>query len=395
MTTLQTAGQKARELSRKAVDLTNSSSASPQAKREALAAAESALDEFESLKSIAAKARAFGGLDMGSLNPHALLPGAVGYAGLTDTPSLNAAPSLTPSEDQVRGLHEAVLSHKSFRVEVATKGPSADVPDALMPGMVELSHEPTRILNLLPTRTMDVPVVEYLRHVSTTGTAGMVPPGGLKPSVTINTDKVEARARKIAVVTTLNDEDVEDFNGFLGYVQTELRRLVIDQENIQLLTGDGLGEDLLGIFSVTGILTRVKGASPETGIDTLELAATDLRNGPAFVEPTVYAMHPTTWSTTRRIKDGQGRYILGNPSEQDAARLWGVPVVKSTGIAPGTVLTANLPAAATAHVRKGLVIEVSYSHADQFQRNQIMIRCEERIALAVAKPAAASKVTGL
>jgi HK97 family phage major capsid protein len=352
---------------------------------------EAARAEVESLESVAAKHKAWAGAgvfldELGGTSPSVSSFGA--------GPRLGAAPSLTPSEDQLRGLHEALLSHKSFRIEVDTKGPSADVPSSLMPGIVGRLHEPTRILDLIPSAPMTTPSVEYLRHVSTTGTAGMVAPGALKPAVVLTTDKLEARARKIAVTTKVNDEDLEDFGGFVSYISTELQRLVVDQENIQLLTGDGTGENLQGIFSVTGILTRVKAVAPETGIDTLELAATDLRNGPAYVDATVFAMHPTTWSGLRLLKDGQGRYILGNPAEQDAAKLWGVPVVKSTGITVGTVLAADLPAAGQAHIRKGLVIQSDYG-TDGFERNTTSLRCEERIALAVARPAAAIKVTGL
>ena len=356
----------------------------------------------QDLQSLEQRSKSFDALDLGSLNPGAQWYGSGDAPQVTrknlpgpgELPQVGAAPNLVPSEDQIRQLHDAVLSHKSLRVEVETKDVSSNMPASLVPSMVPLSHEPTRILDLLPTAAMNTPSVAYLRHVSTTGTAGMVAPAGLKPSVTLNVDKLEARAKKIAVLTTVNDEDLSDFAAFFGYVQTELTRLVIDQENTQVLVGDGTGENLTGIFATTGILTRVKGAAPETGIDTLAMAVTDLRNGLAKVAATVYAMNPTTWLNLRLLKDGQGRYLLGNPAEQDASRLWGVPVVQTTGIAVGTVLAANPPAAATAHIRQGLIVQVDYGTAG-FEHNQTSVRAESRIALAVTKPSAAIRVTGL
>jgi len=309
-------------------------------------------------------------------------------------PRVGMAPGLLPSEDQLRGLHEAVLSHKSFKVNVGTKDVGSLVPDQLVPGIVALPHEPTRILDLLPTSSMSAPVVEYIQHVSTTGTAGVVVAGTTKPAVTLVTAKLEARARKIAVTTVVNDEDLEDFSAFLQYVSAELQRLVIDQENFELLLGDGTGEHLTGIFTTAGILTRVKAIAPETGIDTLALAAADLRNGPALTAVSVYAMHPTTWTSLTLLKDTQGRYILGNPAEQDAARLWGTPVVQSTRFPVGTVLGMNAQAVGAAYVRQGLVLQTDYSQTG-FEKNQTAFRCEERIALAVVKPSAAIKVTGL
>ena len=309
-------------------------------------------------------------------------------------PRIGNAPNLMPSEDQLRGLHEAVLSHKSYKFQVDTKDVSSLMPATLIPGVVGVAHEPTRIMDLLPSTSMSTPVIEYIQHTSTTGTAGTVAPGGLKPSVTLNTAKLEARARKIAVTTKINDEDLEDFSAFLQYVSGELQRLVIDAENIQLLLGDGTGENLTGIFATSGILTRVKAASPETGIDTLALAASDLRTGPALVPATVYAMSPNTWTALTLLKDTQGRYILGNPAEQDAAKLWGVPVVQSTGITAGWVLGMNGPDVGAAYVRQGPVLQTDYG-TDGFEHNTTAFRCEERIALAVVKPSAAIKITGL
>ncbi|MDQ1576654.1 MAG: hypothetical protein QOH55_1804 [Microbacteriaceae bacterium] len=309
-------------------------------------------------------------------------------------PQVGNAPNLMPSEEQLRGLHDAVLSHKSYRFEVETKGPSSLVPDQLVPGIVALPHEPTRVLALLASSAMDAPVIEYIQHQSTTGTAGMVAAGGLKPAVVLNTVKLEARARKIAVTTKVNDEDLSDFSAFLQYVSGELQRLVIDAENLALLLGDGTGENLTGIFATSGILTRVKAASPETGIDTLALAASDLRTGPALTAATVYAMSPNTWTALTLLKDSQGRYILGNPAEQDAAKLWGVPVVQSTGITAGWVLGMSAPDVGSAFIRQGLTVQTDFG-ADGFEHNTTSIRCEERIALAIVKPSAAIKVTGL
>ena len=402
---LEAARRTVQALAQNALAVVDDKAATPAAKKAALDKIEPQIkkwtEEVKALESVDRQYASYGHLsdlnggtgwyasgDAGHLATRKNLPGP------GEAPAFGAAPSLAPSEDQLRELHDAVLSHKSLRIEVDTKGPSADLPASLVPGITGLSHEPTRILDLLPSTSMGTPAVDYLRHTSTTGTAGMVAPGGVKPLVTLVTDKLEARAKKIAVRTTINDEDLADFSAFFSYVNNELGQLVIDQENIQLLAGDGTGENLLGIFSTTGILTRVKAVAPETGIDTLALAANDLRIGLAKVAATVYAMHPTTWTGLRMLKDSTGRYVLGNPAEQDASRLWGVPVVQTTGIAVGTVLASDPGTAARAHIRQGLVIQSDFG-TDGFETNRTSLRAEERIALAVSKPSAAIKITGL
>jgi len=376
---------KIQALATQGLQITDSKSLSYAVQSAKLTPIEAEINELQGQLALAMKSAIYSTL--GDVNADLSGFGVVG-------PRVGNAPNLMPSEDQMRGLHEAVLSHKSFKIEVGTKAVSELIPATLMPGIVGVSHEQTRILDLLPSAGMNAPVVAYLRHVSTTGTAGTVAPGATKPAVTMVIEKLEARARKIAVTTSVNDEDLDDFAAFLSYVTGELQRLVIDEENFQLLLGDGTGENIEGIFSVAGILTRAKAASPETGIDTLALAAADLRTGPALTAATVYAMHPTTWTGLTLLKDTQGRYILGNPAEQTHPNLWGVEVVQSTRFPVGTVLGANLPAAGSAHIRKGLTIQSDFT-GDDFNRNKTTFRCEERIGLAAVKPAAAIKVTGL
>ncbi len=317
-----------------------------------------------------------------------------GDGGFFHTTKGIGAPGLLPSEDQLRGLHEAVLSHKSFRIEVGTKAGVGDLlPDRLVPGVVGLNHEPSRLLEHLRTSAMQVPVVEYIRHLSTTGAAGMTAAGATKPAATLNVDKVEARARKLAVTTVVNDEDLSDFTTFMSYVSAELARMVIDLENAQLIAGDGLGENLLGLLNQTGILTRAQGT--DTGLDALEQGFTDLRVGGSFVAPTIVVMYPTTWSKLRRAKDTQGRYLVApDPTAVEASSLWGVPVLQTTQIAAGTALALNAEVAAEVFVRQGVTLQTDFGQTG-FERNQTSFRCEERLALAVPRPSAIMKVTGL
>jgi len=262
---LDEARTKVRELSAKALAIVDDPRVDNRRKKAALDRLEPQIDaanaEVQSWIEVGQKRGAFLRATQpelyGFAGQPATLPGGFLQAG--------SAPGLAMSEDQLRGLHDAVLSHKSYKIEVGLKDSvSSQLPATLMPGITPMRHEPNRIADLIPSTAMGTPVVEYLQHLSTTGTAGMVAAGTTKPSVALNVTKSEARARKIAVTTSINDEDLTDFAAFASYVSSELQRLVIDQENAQILTGDGTGENLLGLLSTTGILTRVKGATPSS-----------------------------------------------------------------------------------------------------------------------------------
>ncbi len=75
--------------------------------------------------------------------------------------------------------------------------------------------------------------------------------------------------------------------------------------------------------------------------------------------------------------------------------LWGKPVVISKSIPVGTALVGAFDAAAQLFRRQGLVIQMTNSDVDDFRRNLICIRAEERLALAVYQGAAFCEITGL
>lgn len=319
--------------------------------------------------------------------------GMLGYRG---TKSIGNAPAATMTDDDISNLYDSIKSGQNRRVEMkdASTVTNGQQPAQLLPNIVGLRHEPTRILSHIPTTSMDAPSIEFISHVSTTGTATTVLPGGLKPSVTMNTIMTILTAKKIAVTTPLDDEIIQDFDTFRQYVQTELPNLIIDQENYQLLNGDGVDPDLLGLLNQSGILTRAKGS--EIQIDTLQSAMADLRVGATYVGADNIVIHPTTWSKIVQLKDSTGKYYLDpNPTAEEASSLWGVPVLQTTAIAQGTALVANLAQGVTGFVRQGLILNSSNSNNDDFQRNRTLFLAEERLNIGVQRPSAISKVTGL
>lgn len=306
------------------------------------------------------------------------------------------APSLAMDESTLRELHDGLIHRKSFRTEIGTKASDIGgmLPAQLVPGVVGRRHEPARIMQYLPAGPMGAPSIEYLRHNSTTGAAATVAPGTLKPAVTMNIDTILARASKIAATTQVVDENMQDYPAFTQYMGAELGRLVVDVENDQLLNGDGLGTNVLGLRNLSGTLVRPLGT--DTALDAVEQAVSDLRTGPAFAEADLVILHPTTFSKLRRTKDSQGRYMLNpDPAATEAESLWGLPAVTTTTCPVGEVVVLDARLAAMVHVRQAMTLEMTPYAGDGFVTNVTTFRCEERVALALPRPAAICRVTGL
>jgi HK97 family phage major capsid protein len=71
--------------------------------------------------------------------------------------------------------------------------------------------------------------------------------------------------------------------------------------------------------------------------------------------------------------------------------VWGLPIVASDNITAGTALVGDGTMAAVVD-REDATIYTTDSHSDFFVRNLFVLLAEERVALAVFRPAAFAKV---
>lgn len=163
----------------------------------------------------------------------------------------------------------------------------------------------------------------------------------------------------------------------------------------QLFAGNGAGGNISGLalagnFTAHGYTSAsltALGLSPTNRFDLIgkmvgDCAANDY---PADV----IVLNTVDWWLLRLTKDGQGRYILGDPGSNVVPMLFGLPVVASNAVAADMVWVGNLAQAATLHDRETVGIAMSDSDGDNFTTGLITVRAERRLALTVEKPAAA------
>jgi HK97 family phage major capsid protein len=306
----------------------------------------------------------------------------------------NALAPLGFDGDQLRAMHAALATHTPHRME-ARDFSTADsqLPPQLAQYVVGKQHE-NRLLNRLPTLPMETSQIEILQHTSTTGAAGAVAEGALKPEAVLTIQHLTLTAVKLAVHGAVSWEIAEDFINFSSYTYGELTSMVIDKENDSFINGTGTSGEMLGPLSTSGILTHASGSDP-TPLDSLELAATALRVGSALATADLLVLHPSTWSAIRRTKDSQDRYLTQpDPTVGEANSAWGIPVITTTQIAAGAGVMLDSTKFGRVYVRSPLSVRTGWTE-DDFTRNLTRFVAEERVVLAVERPAAVLKLTGL
>ncbi len=304
------------------------------------------------------------------------------------------APRYSVDETTTKTLFDAANARTSIAVKASTETTGqiapATVPHQFLPPLTA-AREPMRVADLLPSTAVETGIINYYRTAGTAA-AGPTAEATLKPQSDISYSRVVAGMTKLAHRVNVSEEALSDFPTFANLLQMDMEAGLIDAENRELISATGVAPSAFpGLLATSGILTRTQAVAPETALDTLELAVTDLRNSGRFVSPDAIVMNPTDYSAVRRIKDSQLRYLAGSPLEVGPSTLWGIPVVKTSQIPAKTVLIANFAASCMLWVREGISIRMDpYS---QMSSNVVQVIVEERIALGVIAPAALIKVT--
>lgn len=298
------------------------------------------------------------------------------------------------ADESLQAMHAAVTSRQSLRVKAFNTAEGL-LPAQLVGQVLGPVHE-TRLLDRLPVQATTAPSIEYVRHLSTTGSPAVVAEGAAKPELVMVVDRLVATAQKLAAHTAVSYEILSDWTGFVGYVQGELFRQIIDVENAELLNGDGTSGHLTGLLHTSGILSHaVDTAHSETALDAIEVSIATMRTGPALAEPDLLVLNPVTWSAIRRSKDSQGRYLTApDPTADEANSCWGVDVLVTTTMAAGAGALIDTRKFGNVHLREGLSLQTGTNN-DDFTKNLTRFVGEERLALAVQRPAAVLSLTGL
>ena len=261
-----------------------------------------------------------------------------------------------------------------------------------------------RVRDLFPSRTTTAAVIEYFRLSGFTNNAAAVSERSgspstftAKPQSTLAFVGEQAPVRTLAHWEAAHRNVLADEPQLRSIIDNELLYGLRLQEDAQIMTGDGTGENLTGITVATGIQTYSWSAGaftpvPDTKADAIRRAAT--LSFLAYYEPTGVVMHPNDWEDVELTKDSNGQYLVAvSVALGGEPRVWRLPVIETPAMTEGTCVVGAFGTGAQLYDRDGPSIRISEQHSDFFIRNAIVVLAEQRLALAVKRPEAFVKVT--
>lgn len=244
-----------------------------------------------------------------------------------------------------------------------------------------------QLLSVVPTSSNRI---DYFKQTLRTNAATVVSEGATKPPSAYKWEPESALVRTIAHTVPVTRQAIEDSPQLQGFINSEMRYGLELEEEAQILKGSGIGENLSGL--VTEATAYSAEFTPQNAqmIDTLRLAILQVALADFAADGIV--LHPTDWARIELLKDGEERYLFANVMAMAGPRLWGLPVVPTKSMDADEFLVGAMRMAATLYDRMAIEILIATEHSDDFVKNKLTIRAEERVALAVKRPT--SLVTG-
>lgn len=243
---------------------------------------------------------------------------------------------------------------------------------------------------LTPGRTSSN-ALQYPRETGFTNSAATVTEtaGTAKAQSEIKFDIETSSVTTIAHWMLATKQILDDVPMLQSYIDGRLRYGLMYAEEGQLLNGGGTGTDLEGIYTAATAYSAPISPSEAgnlTKIDVLRLAM--LQATLAELPSTGMVMHPSDWADIELTKTSDGAYLFANPQGTVQPRLWGLPIVTTQAMTIDKFLVGAFQLGAQIFDREDANVEISTEDSDNFRKNLVTIRAEERLALAIYRPEA-------
>lgn len=259
-------------------------------------------------------------------------------------------------------------------------------------GSTKITTNPNQRLtvrDLLAPGDTESNAVAYLRELLFTNNAAPVAENTTKPYSEITFEEVLSGVKTVAHLMKIAKQTLDDLPQLRSIINGRLLNGLKRVEDTQLLFGSGVGNNLHGIYTqATAFANPSTKTTPSNSLDVMRLAM--LQVTLAELSATGHVMHDIDWTDIELIKDANTKgYLFSNPFGTLEARLWGLPVAQTNQAGMlGNFLTGSFADAAQIFDREDANVVISTENADDFEKNMVSVRAEERLALAVYRPQA-------
>ncbi len=265
-------------------------------------------------------------------------------------------------------------------------------------------RRPLTVAALFGQETTDKDAVSYFVETATIeGGPGTIAEAGKYPQVHFGEPvKKTDGIKKIGCFYKETDELLSDGPRLAQSIDDRAMYLMDINEEDQLVSGTGTGNDICGLLKVSGLQTGTY-ADVNALVEKIKNAKVLIKKATPGFRADGLLVNDEDWDEITNLKDANKQYMAGGPwygqygnggAPVEEPPLWGLRVVPTQAIAKGTIVVGafKLGGSVIRHV-SGRTVDVTNSDGTDFQNGIITIRPTERLTLAVRYPAAFVKLT--
>lgn len=249
------------------------------------------------------------------------------------------------------------------------------------PGIIDLPRRKLRVRDLFASGRTNGNSVEWPKMTGRTIGAATQAEGDTKGQSDLKFDLIQWPVRTIAHWMLTSKQLLDDVPALQSVIDSELVYGVKYVEDQQLLNGAGTGTDLTGVYTGATAFSAPFDVENVNMIDVLLQAIGQLEA--ANYEADGVVLNPLDWRTIQSTKDPEGRYLGSGPFGDLAQKLWQLPVVTTQAMTQDKFLVGAYREGAQIFDREDATVEVSTEDSDNFRRNLVTLRGEERLAFVV------------
>ena len=241
---------------------------------------------------------------------------------------------------------------------------------------------PNHIRELIPVGSTDAQTIRFVKETGGEGGPAATAQGSAVPQIDFDLSATSVNVEKIGTYARITSEMLADTPQLSSYLSARIPSKVLDQEDAEILNGDGSAPNLDGLFTdgtafaAGGFALAVESAN-EYDVLTVAINQLNLAN----YTPNVIVLNPTDLHKIVLLKSTANEYLKNQIYQGLAPTINGIPVVTNTACTAGKFLVMDSQRATQLWVRDGLGVEFSREDSTNFRDGFVTVKAVERVAL--------------
>lgn len=283
--------------------------------------------------------------------------------------------------DEFKSIREGKSNSASMEIKTVTNA-SALTWDQRLPGIVTAPKESLSILDALPAAPASSHTLTYQREVLDNGNADFRLDELADFNETDYTfDEQTLKLESVGHYVELTEVMMEDNTFVSGWINSRLVQQVKEKIQREIVNGTGTGGKPKGLVHADNHVVF----TPEAGDSSIESIRKAMAQAEAAnYNPRVLVMHPLDAAAFDLAKGSDGHFVAASVRDSNGARIWGLPIVKSTGIAQGSFMLIDTDYVSVVY-RNALEVESSNSNGTNFISDKTTVKARQRVGLMVTR----------